>query len=248
MEKELEDLGLTDSEVKVYLNLLQIGSNTSGAIIQKTGLQSSTVYHALDFLIKKGLVGFITKNNKKYFEVTRPDFLLELVHSKKQALLQQENAIKEIIPTLEAMQKHQPRKLEASIFEGDKGIKSAFNDILKSLDDGDEYYVFGARGGLPLEWTQNFFRQFNKKKALKKIKTKIIFNADVRETTGKDEESLPLTTVKYLDQTTPAAINIYKDKVIIALWIENPTAFMIKNKAVAESYKQYFQALWKTAK
>ncbi len=248
IEQTLRDIGLTDSEIKVYLILLELEPSTTGIIIKKTGLQSSTVYHSLDLLIRHGLVSYVIRENKKYYQASEPDILIDFIKDKEDKLRDQSKNIKNIIPLLYKKRKIPTDKTEAKIYEGYKGIKAAFDDILRTLEKGEEYYVFGARGGLPLTWTRDFFIQFNKKKLKKGIKTKIIFNEDVRETTGADEEKLPLTKVRYLPQVTRSAANIYKDKVIIALWIKNPIAFMIKNKENADSYREYFHLLWKQAK
>ncbi|MDD5253663.1 MAG: helix-turn-helix domain-containing protein [Candidatus Nanoarchaeia archaeon] len=248
MEKELIKLGLTESEIKVYPILLELGSSASGAIIKKSGLQSSTVYHALDFLVRKGLVGYVMKNNRKYFEATAPSFLIQLIREKKKNLLEQEKDIRKILPELIGKQKKLENPTGAAIYEGYGGIKAAFNDILKTLKTGDEYCVFGARGGLPLKWTRTFFIQFNRQRIQKRIKKKIIFNEDVKNSTGKDEEKLSLTSVKYISQITPSAVNVYGNKVLIALWVDPPVAFLIENEEVAKSYRQYFDALWKIAK
>ena len=47
---------------------------------------------------------------------------------------------------------------------------------------------------------------------------------------------------------SPAAIDIFEDYVYIFLWEEKPFVYMIKNKTIAESFKQYFNFLWKIAK
>ena len=46
----------------------------------------------------------------------------------------------------------------------------------------------------------------------------------------------------------PAAIDIFKDYVYIFLWEEKPFVFMIKNQRIADSFKQYFNLLWKIAR
>jgi hypothetical protein len=46
---------------------------------------------------------------------------------------------------------------------------------------------------------------------------------------------------------SPAAIDIFLDKVYIFLWDENPYAFMIQNKNIANGFKNYFQFLWSMA-
>ena len=46
-----------------------------------------------------------------------------------------------------------------------------------------------------------------------------------------------------------AATNIYSDKVAIILWSkENPFAILIKQREIAEAYRNYFEMLWKTCK
>lgn len=40
----LEDIGLTNAEIKVYIALLELGTSTAGPIIEKTGLQNSVVH------------------------------------------------------------------------------------------------------------------------------------------------------------------------------------------------------------
>ena len=52
----LEDIGLSHAEAKIYLTLLELGPSKAGPIIDDTELQSSTVYHVLGSLIKKGLM------------------------------------------------------------------------------------------------------------------------------------------------------------------------------------------------
>lgn len=248
MEEILKEIGLRGAEVKTYINLLELGVCSTGAIIKKTGLQSSTVYNSLELLIKKGLVSYVVKENVKYYHASDPKVLLEITNERRKELVINEAKLRELIPLLSDKRKMNSNKTEATIYEGYSGIKAAFSEIIKTMGRGEEYYVIGARGGLPLIWTRDFFIQFNKKRIKLGIKKKIIFNEEVRRSAGKDEESLPYTQVRYLMESTPSAINIFKDKVIIALWVENPVAFLIKSKETAESYRQHFENLWRIAK
>ncbi len=51
----LEDIGLTNAEIKVYLALLELGTSTAGPVLSKTGLQNSVVHMTLARLIDKGI-------------------------------------------------------------------------------------------------------------------------------------------------------------------------------------------------
>ena len=48
---------------------------------------------------------------------------------------------------------------------------------------------------------------------------------------------------------SPAIINIYGDRVVNVLWKKNyPLCFLLINKEISDSYKKYFDYLWKFAK
>jgi len=62
---ELNEIGLTENESKIYLALIDLGPSLAGQISRKTGLHRRTVYDSIEMLIKKGLVGYIKNNNRK---------------------------------------------------------------------------------------------------------------------------------------------------------------------------------------
>ena len=61
---------------------------------------------------------------------------------------------------------------------------------------------------------------------------------------------MKLTEVKYMkkDLETPAWIDIFKDYVVTINVHGDPVCFLIKNKESVESYKKYFEIIWKQSK
>mgnify|MGYP001607272634 CR=1 FL=1 len=90
----------------------------------------------------------------------------------------------------------------------------------------------------------------NLKSAQKRQRLKIILDNSIKETLGKDREKEKYSEVKYMPKgyISPGAIDIFQDYVYIFLWEEKPYVFMIKNEKIAESFKQYFNFLWRIAK
>ena len=80
----LKEVGLTEAQIKVYVSLLELGQVTSGKIIKKSGLQNSVVYNALNQLMEKGLVSFVSKGKRKYFSATPLDNLVRFIDDKKE--------------------------------------------------------------------------------------------------------------------------------------------------------------------
>src|SRR3989344_6843152 len=82
--KNLEKLGLTEKEARIYIYLVgrtqEIGSSK---IVSATGLHGQYVYTALESLEKKGLVKHVIKNNRKKWSANPPTRLESLVEEKR---------------------------------------------------------------------------------------------------------------------------------------------------------------------
>ena len=54
--------------------------------------------------------------------------------------------------------------------------------------------------------------------------------------------------VRFVKLQTPAEINVYANKVIILILTKIPIAIVITNQEAANSFRQYFETIWKIAK
>lgn len=242
----LKKIGLTGNEISVYLALLEIGSSTTGDIIKKSHLHSSRVYECLEKLQSKGLVSYVVKANRKYFEATNPERLIDYLEEKQKNIEEEKSEVKKIIPELVAKHKITKSIQEANIYSGYKGIRSLLNNLLQELKYGGEYYVFGAEGGMR-DVLGPYFTLYQKQKAKFKIKSKVIFGEKARKTKLLEEYKGDSRFIPS-EFSSPTDTFIYDDKIIIFIWNEKPPfAVLIKNKSAAESYKNYFKVLWKSS-
>ena len=160
MEAELlEEIGLTKAEIKVYLALLELGSSTTGPIVDKSRASSSKIYEILEKLMQKGLVSFVIKSGMKYFEAADPQRILEYVQEKQQSLTEQTKQIQKLLPELELKRKLSQYKSEATLFKGMKGLETAFRDIFQVMKKGDTVYNFIV-GELDEQMNTFFKRQY----------------------------------------------------------------------------------------
>ena len=228
----LEQAGLTKNESKVYKALLELGPSHAGNISKKTGLHRRTIYDTIEMLIKKGLVGYIKENNIKLFQASNPNRFLEILNEK-------ENSILEQIPSMMGFYNKTKEKEETNFYKGEEGLKNIFQD---QLENNKEILILGASNSA-FEILPFYFKWYDKDRTAKKIKAKII-------SSEKLHKKIPLSEIKYLPQkyANPLAINIYKDKVALILWIKSPIAILIKNKEISDSYRKYFELMWKLAK
>jgi len=245
-ETLLLQAGLTEGEVKVYLTLLELGETKTGPLIKKSKISSSKVYDILNRLADKGLVSSVTKENIKYYTPAEPKRILDYVKDKEKTLAEKRVELEKIIPELNSKINLREMAPYATVFEGIKGIKTAFAQILNELDSKETLLALGARGGTPLDIYRPFFKKWHDERTKRKIKAKMIFNLEARDTFGKDRQSNSFTEVKYLpkEASSPGTINIYKDNVIISLLTEKPILIKVHNATIANSFREYFNLLW----
>lgn len=242
IESNLEQLGLTKIESRVYTALINLGSTTTGPLVKKTELHRATVYDALKRLMEKGLVTFIIKEKTKYFQVVNPEHFLDLIQEKKLEIENKEKTARKIIKELNQIQEQAKTKESASIFQGKRGIRTIFEDILNYR----EYFAFASKGKFK-EILGIYFDQFQRKKKQKKIKSKILIEEGLKES---DYVKSIHGEIRFLSKeyNYPTATFIYGNKIAFFVFTEYPTAFLIESKEVVESYRSYFGLLWKIAK
>ena len=233
--EQLQKIGLNLNEAKIYLALLELGQAQAGEISKKTQINRTTVYDSLERLIQNGLVTFVISANKKIFQPTPPKTLLEQV-------VEKETLIKEILPELNNLFAQSKEKEETNIYKGRKGIKSILDDILEHK----EYIAFGSSGKF-LEIMEHDFVIFQKEKKERKINAKVILSESSRKT---EQVELAYSDFKFIPNefTGPTTTFIYGNNIAIIIWSKIPIATVIKSKEVYESYKNYFELLWKIAK
>lgn len=233
MKEQLHETGLTGNESKLYLALLEYGPSNAGLLSRKSGLHRRVVYDTLEMLIQKGLVGYILRNNVRLYQAVSPERFLELLQEK-------EELIKGILPQMLTLYSKTKEKEETNFYKGKNGLKSVFED---ELTTGKEILILGA-SAIAYEMLEFYFHWFDKRRAKRRIKTRIIFHEKVKA-------KIPISEIRYLPQKyqSPLAVNIYGDKVALILWSkEAPLAIVIKNKQISEGYRNYFELLWKMAR
>ncbi len=240
----LQNVGLTKSESKVYLALLELGSTTTGPVVDKSGVSSSKIYEILEKLAKKGLVTFVIKGKIKYFEAASPERIMNYLEKKEIAIQNEKQEVQKILPRLLLKKQLAGHESDAKIYKGFKGVETAFYSALSLMEKGETYYAFGT----PSRSTKanKLLLKFEKSRAEKGVKIKMLLNENARYDAQIASVKL-LGEIKFMPIgiITPAAINIFGDRTLIFPETnEQPIVIEINNKEVADSFKAQFNILW----
>lgn len=230
-------LGLDDREINLYTELLKLGSSKAGALSKIAGVDRSVTYKLLYNLLSKGFVSFVIRENRKYFQATDPEKLLDV-------LREMEEGLKEAIPFLQKLKKKPIEKAQVEVYKGKEGFKTVMNDLLKKRHD---LYGIGYTAKGP-EIAKYWYEQWNNRRIKERIRRMYLVSS---ETAKKEVTKRPLTTIKIMPEgfISPSSTIIYGDNIAIFFPEEEDfTGIVIRGKRIAKAYKSFFNALWNLSK
>ena len=238
LETPLKEYGLTDKEIKVYLELLPLGSINLQEVAKRLPYPRTTVYNTLSYLHEKGLVSTIVKRGVAYYSAVEPEKIEDKLREKTKL-------IESIMPQLKSLKSSEKMPSSVEIYEGFKGIFTILSDVFKVKQQ--TYYFGGYVKSLDiLKHLPGHARTMRLERG---IHARIIIDpAD--EDIFHTAKYKKLTEMRFLDSLKdfPAMIFVYGDKVAMFTVRGDLVGVIISNKEFAEAMKMVFEVYWASAK
>lgn len=250
-EKTIQELGLEETEAKVYLALLELGPSTVSEITKKAAITRTLGYHVLEKLGWYGLVDQVSgKGSKIVFSAEHPQRLVQHIKNKKNQWQRTLEKVEQKLPGLVSLYKFAD-KPTIRYQEGAEGIKSIFEETLKSES---EILSIMDVDGWDVSDFRNWARNYNKERSEKKIHERILLlDTPIARNWLKDYQgSFKYTDYRWIKKEQLKGIdlfggevNIYENKVVMAL-LKNPNRMgvIIESAALASILKSLFELAW----
>ncbi len=237
--KILNQVGLSKTEVDVYIAGLEIGPSTAANIAQRAQTKRPLVYHTLQLLEQKGLISKFGPKHGQLFTMEPPEKLDGIIDYKKRELelikdklVRAKSELKKIVPS----PAHASR---VKFYEGINGIKSVAQDTLTAK----QIYAFVSIENVLSLLDREFLEYWIDERKKRNITSRTIWS---KHQPGflivKD-----LQEIKIAPNTMdiPATILIYDNKVVIFSSGKELSAFVVENKSFATTQKSAFEEIWK---
>lgn len=127
MKKVLQDLGLSETESRVYISMLELGPQSVQNIAKKARVSRTAAYEIIGSLQHKGIASTFQKGKKKFFSAEDPDRLYDYFKVRMENMKGQLGTFHRLIPELRLMLGEDKPKVR--YFSGEEGIHALFRDL-----------------------------------------------------------------------------------------------------------------------
>lgn len=242
-EKELQNLGLSEKEAKVYTTSLELGPDTAQNLAKQSGINRATTYVQIESLKEKGLMSEFEKGKKTFYVAESPNRLKNLLGTIEKELELKKSEVTSILPGLISMFEGMGERPKVRFFEGLEGARAMHQDLLTTKDKVTQGFLY-------LDDLFSSFPDYQKDFTQYRIKKKITSHIIYTQKGGPRTDAVSkkeLRTAKFIDHKKfpiSATIIIYDDKVAISTYKAAPTGVIIENKHIAETVKAIFYWMW----
>lgn len=244
MEFNLQKVGLSKQEAKVYLSALKLGVAKASDIAQKADVKREASYYILKMLEEKGFVSEVIKSGVKYYNAIWPKRILEIIEEEKQ---EKTSTIKEILPELETLQKTALTHPKIEVYEGIEGFKT----IVSKLVEKHKHEIYAYVPEKILHFLPTFHLQFRRRRKENRVKIRVITEKTpfMQELKIKDKEEFRETRFNNIMKNIISACFMLQDAIIIIKANEKEQmGVYIKEENTAQLQRHIFEQIWMTSK
>lgn len=238
-EQILQQFGLNDNEVAVYLATLELGESTVLPISKKSGIKRTYCYDILADLGKKSLVTYFEKNNRRRYVAENPVKLGEILHKR----LKEFN---EILPELKSIYNQSGTKPKVRFYEGKDGIISIYEEMLKTKKI---CYAIASPNKIT-DYLGDFFEEFVKKTLVKKIQIRELVTPDGATAEYLAGYKKPLQEARVLLQGIKFNTDMimYDEKLAMISYGPELHAVVIESSSIVETQRILFEIIWNVSR
>lgn len=241
LAKELEQIGLSENEAKVYLAGLELGPATAQQLAAKAIVSRPNTYIMIESLIKRGLMSSFMKGKKKMYVSGQPTQLLYILDQQRKRIEEKTESIKKIIDSLE---NERPGATDVPVvaYEGQESFGAIQKLLLENKDEVFEIVPIDiVRKYLPPVFQGDKRQEFSKH-----FKIKSLYTSEH----GPQNFSKPNVEYKYLPPEkfpVESEILIFGNRVVISNFDTQRLSVHLIDEKISKTLKSIFSILWDQA-
>jgi sugar-specific transcriptional regulator TrmB len=248
---QIEDLGLSEKESRVYVANLMLGPATVQRIADQATIKRVTAYVILESLAALGLVSQTNQGKKTYFTAEDPISLRRLLDKKQEQLKDQRKSFDSLLPDLQSLKNLPTESPTVKFYDGVEGIKSIFTSYFAAnYKEDDTVYGISDLDQLHAMFPDIEGNSANPERVKHGVKSKYLYTSS-RGPIYKVSDTQALRESRFLPREVfpfKGDISINNGHVImLTLTGGKPIGVLIESQELADSMLALFNMAWVAA-
>lgn len=236
LKQELRNLGLSKSEIEVYLFLLETGISSPARIAKGTKIARTNTYHLLNSLEEGGLIAKQQKGKRFVYVANDPSATVRMLERRRETM-------EKVLPDLRALFLSQRNKPIIKFYED----RNSFEEIFMQTLEAKEILGMTSLPGLyPL--TPAFHKKYNRLLRERGIVFRDILSAHTDIAVARDAREAigPLYEHRFLRPEQKVYTNMLLWGDTVAMFAPEEPVFgtVITNADFAKTFRTFFETLW----
>jgi sugar-specific transcriptional regulator TrmB len=248
IDQELQKIGLSPKEIKVYVSALQTGPKSAQDIARHAGVNRVTCYVVLENLMRYGLITHCEGEKGRIFTAENPERLKNYIEAKKNEINEKGKNVDRVMPHLMALFNEIGDKPHVHYLEGDQGIKLFKQRVLSSSTKQiDEIVsvdaVYNEWGNMEhYDYKEKIFQRDTKYRIIYTIKKYTLDYLPSIEDARLEARQLPYDKFVF-----PGNIDILDDFAAIACFQKKPSIIILEHPDIIAMLRSWFDLAWESA-
>ncbi len=242
----LQELGLSEAEIEVYLALHK-GATSASEVIKVTGRKKPTVYYALSALKQRGLIQKTEGTSSTTVRVEPPDTLIALADDRVRKANTTADEVRELVPNLQ--QEAGSESARVALFEGPEAVRM---QIMYSLYTRDRMiYSIVPKANFFWDVGKDFVEEYVTERIARGIATKNVWGnhpgQKVLDAYYKDLSEVRILPSDMRDAFTTCMF-VFDSTTLYISSKKNGYCIVVNSHEHATAAKALFEMAWRVSK
>ncbi len=245
----LESVGLSDTERKLYLSGLQFPEADVNRLVQETGINRTTAYHALGTLKQKGLTSEVKVQGRLVYTMHDPKRLDKYLDRKSAAIQKQKQELIQLENLFPMAQPQDTDDMSVEKFEEIEGVKDAVEKALYCRSR--EWKIIAPKDNFFAQVEKEYASYFLKTREERGIRAKTLWERNSSEPANLSLRDFMMRRPRYLQPEFSgkfkSVIILFDDKALFITSAEQHSALLLQSDEIIQTLNVLFDGLWATS-
>lgn len=249
---QIEELGLSNKEARVYIANLMLGPAGVQQIADTSGIKRVTTYVILEALVGLGLASQTSHAKRTLFNAESPENLRRLLEKKEQSILEQKQQLDELLPELASLSTPPKDAPTVKFYDSAEGIRTIVKTVMSEAKAQGIKKLYGISN---LDQLFEFFpeiegAQANPDRLEAGIFSQYIYTSSQGAIYGPSDRASNRNSryIPFEKYPINGDLNVVGDTIVLLTFTgARPLGIVIQSQQLSKAMQSVFELAWEAA-